>query len=69
MAGAPWDAHTLADEALCGLSADRQQLFAVRLDRWWPDLRSGLSRLYDAPVADLVALRLVGLAAAALPRP
>ena len=65
MAGAPWDAHALADEALSGLSADRQQLFAVRLDRWWPDLRAGLSRLYDAPAADRVALRLVGLAAAA----
>ena len=65
MAGAPRDAHTLADDALSRLSPDRQQLFAVRLDRWWPDLHSGLNRLYDASVADTVALRLVGLAAAA----
>ena len=69
MAGAPWDAHTLADEALCGLSADRRQLFAVRLDRWWPDLRDGLSRLYDDPVADAGRARGWSAGGGRLPRP
>ena len=43
----PWPAHRgthtrSPTRRSAGLSADRRQLFAVRLDRWWPDLRAGL---------------------------
>ena len=65
MAVAPDTAHRTAAELLSAMSPERQQSFALRLDRYWPDLLDSLSRLY--PKADPVALgtRLTALAASA----
>ena len=58
-------AHRVAAEIVASMSPQRQQSFALRLDRYWPDLIEGLQRLY--PKADPVELatRLTGLAATA----
>src|SRR5690242_7105103 len=58
---APPDVHHLAEGLLAGLPAHRRETFALRLDRWWPDLLAGLAELYDEPLA--VADRLVRVAA------
>jgi amylosucrase len=50
-------------DALAGLPAHQQELFAARLERWLPDLVEALELLYDDPLA--VADRLVDQAAAA----
>jgi amylosucrase len=49
-----------------GLSPDKRQAFALRLDRYWPDLESAVREIHadDAVAAELLA-RLVGIAAAA----
>ncbi len=51
-----------AQTHLAGLPAHRRELFAARLERWWPDLRAALAEVYDDP--DHVAHRLVEQAAA-----
>ena len=45
------------------LSPQRRELFAARLERWWPDLVDGLSAVYDDP--EQVGDRVVALAARA----
>jgi amylosucrase len=50
-------------ELLAGLSSQRVDVFAARLDRWYPDLVDALTALYPDPGA--VADRLVRLAASA----
>jgi amylosucrase len=45
---------------LAGLSADRQQLFEIRLERWLPDLRSGLAGLYPPAALEPLIERLLG---------
>src|SRR5450759_2799308 len=50
---------------LAALSDERRELFALRLDRWWPDLVDGLGALYDARTTREVALRLADHAATA----
>jgi len=53
-----------AHEALLAhLSPQRRELFAARLDRWWPDVVDGLSVVYDDP--EQVGARVVALAARA----
>ena len=61
---APQDAHDLVSVTLADLSQDKQEVFAARLDRWWPDLYAGLRGLYDEATSDAVARRLTMLAAA-----
>ena len=58
-------AQTRCATVLNELSEERKKLFALRLDRWWPDLIEGLVALYDAPVTRDVALRVAELAATA----
>ena len=41
------------------LSADRRELFGIRVERWLPDLRAGLRELYPAPDADALERRLL----------
>ncbi len=59
----PDDVQAAAAEILAGLSEDRREAFALRLDRWWGDLLDGLAVVYADPGA--VARRLVDLAARA----
>ncbi len=61
--GAPDDVQAFAARHLAGLSEGRRETFALRLDRWWEDLYTGLAAIYSQP--DAVALRLVETAAAA----
>jgi amylosucrase len=53
------------DHALAGLSADRRELFAIRVQRWRPDLRAGLDALYPGDVAATLEQRLLLAAAQA----
>ncbi|NIZ90084.1 amylosucrase [Kineococcus rubinsiae] len=53
------------DDVLAGLSAERRELFDLRVQRWWPDLRDGLADVYPAEVVDGLAQRLLASAAAA----
>jgi amylosucrase len=53
------------DEVLAGLSADRRELFELRVERWLPDLRSGLADLYPAEQARRLEQRLLQAAATA----
>ena len=49
-----------------GLSRDRREAFALRLDRWWPDLSEAIAMIHpDAAVASPLLTRLVELAASA----
>src|SRR5262245_10404268 len=59
----PDDVQADAAVVLADLSDDRREAFALRLDRWWPDLLDGLAVVYADPGA--VARRLVDLAARA----
>ncbi len=57
-------AGEVADAVLAELPEHRRELFALRLQRWWPDLVEGLQAVYGDR-APALALRLVGLMAAA----
>ena len=50
--------------ALDGLSPERQEMFAERLERWWPDLHDALAGLHGGAATEL-ATGLVDLAAQA----
>ena len=56
---------TQREGVLAGLSEERRELFALRLDRWWPDLVEGLTALYGEQASAEVALRVTELAATA----
>jgi amylosucrase len=58
-------AETRCASVLAGLSEERRELFALRLDRWWPDLVEGLTALYGEQSSAEVALRVTELAASA----
>ena len=58
-------AQTRSAKVLTGLSEERRELFALRLDRWWPDLVEGLTALYGEQASAEVALRVTELAATA----
>jgi amylosucrase len=61
--GVPRRVRDIAGEVLSDESIDRRELFAVRLERWWPDLFEPLEQLYGPNDADALAPRLVRLAA------
>jgi len=58
----PDDVLVAAAEGLGAVAEHEAELFALRVARWWPDLRDGLEALHDAPVAHDLARRLVALA-------
>lgn len=58
-------AQTRCATVLRTLSAERRELFALRLDRWWPDLVEGLIAVYGAEATPDLALRLADAAATA----
>ena len=62
---APPTVHAVADAVLAGLPEHQQELFGLRLDRWWDDLHDGLSVVYSAAAVADLELRLVRQAAAA----
>ncbi len=57
--------RSVAEEALTTLSPELQEIFDVRLQRWWPDIRDGLAMLYSRADAQDLGARLVHLAACA----
>ncbi len=65
MPGVPQDVRTLAAAALADLPAHRREVFELRLDRWWSDLRDGLGEVHPGGSADPLARRVVVLAAEA----
>ena len=62
---APAAAHARAAPKLAALSPERREIFGIRLDRWWNDLRDALTAVYPSRRADDLALRLIEVAAAA----
>ncbi len=57
--------RSVAEEALAQLSAELQEIFDVRLQRWWSDIRDGLAQLYSPADAQALGARLGYLAACA----
>jgi amylosucrase len=55
----------LAGDVLAGLSPERRELFALRVERWWPDLRAGLAAVHTPEVAADLERRLLRAAATA----
>lgn len=54
----PADVRAAAAPALEGLDSARREVFELRLERWWPDLRDGIAAVYPGDttlVAGLVA--------------
>jgi amylosucrase len=58
-------ARTRARAVLAALPAAEQEVFEVRLERWWPDLAAGLETLYGGADCGALAVRLVEGAATA----
>ena len=52
-------------DVLADLTAERVETFALRVDRWWPDLRAGLAAVHDPGTAAALEQRLLRLAATA----
>ncbi len=46
MPGAPTAVHAAIDRLLSRLDAEHRDEFADRVDRWWPDVESGVTALY-----------------------
>lgn len=61
----PENARTAAADILSPLPADTQEIFLLRLERWWPDVISGLTDLYTTEQVEQTAIRLVEMAARA----
>ena len=59
----PADVRAAAAPALEGLDSARRELFELRLERWWPDLRDGIATVY--PGATTLPASLVASAARA----
>ncbi len=57
--------RSVAEESLAKLSPELQEIFDIRLQRWWPDIREGLAALYSPADAQELGARLVYLAACA----
>ncbi len=62
------DRDLFADAGAADLSDERRELFEIRVDRWLPDLRSGLAALYGPAEVDALVQRLLQSAAAAYAR-
>ncbi|MGQ7297293.1 alpha-amylase family protein [Quadrisphaera sp. KR29] len=54
-----------AGDLLQALSPERRELFGLRVERWWPDLRAGLAAVHAPEVATATERRLLRAAAAA----
>ncbi len=65
MPPAPVHLHTAAAEVLEDLPEHRQELFGLRLDRWWTDLNDGLAAVYRPSQVPVLTERLIRCAATA----
>jgi amylosucrase len=65
MRPAPPDMHAEAQEVLRGRPQHQQELFELRLDRWWQDLDDALTAVYGPQRAVELERRLVRIAATA----
>ncbi len=65
MQSAPAHIHHEAQSVLADHPSHLQDLFALRLDRWWSDLHDGLSAVYRPDQVDHLERRLIRSAAAA----
>lgn len=61
----PADVRAAAAAALADLDAARAELFELRLERWWPDLRDGVETVYPGEAGQALLVDLVGSAARA----
>ena len=61
----PENARAAAAAILSPLPQDTQEIFLLRLERWWPDVISGLTDLYTTEQVEQTAIRLVEMAARA----
>lgn len=55
----------VAGDLLADLSDERRELFSLRVERWWPDLRAGLVAVHRPEVAAQLERRLLRAAASA----
>lgn len=55
----------VAGDLLADLGDERRELFSLRVERWWPDLRAGLAAVHRPEVADQLERRLLRAAASA----
>jgi amylosucrase len=65
MRPAPPAMHAVAQDILSGRPRHQQELFELRLDRWWQDLDDALTAVYGTERATDLERRLVGIAATA----
>ena len=65
MRSAPPSVHAVAKPVLAPLKKHLRRTFAMRLDRWWPDLDAAIRAVYPSDQADALTVRLVTLAAQA----
>ena len=65
MRSAPPSVHTAVAPVLAPLKKHLRRTFALRLDRWWPDLDDAIRAVYPGAQADELTVRLVTLAAQA----
>jgi len=65
MRPAPPAMHAVAQDILSGRPRHQQELFELRLDRWWQDLDDALTAVYGAERATDLERRLVRIAATA----
>lgn len=57
--------RAIAADVLAEFSPEAREIFDLRLQRWWPDIREGLTALYSSADAQELGTRLVYLAACA----
>ncbi|MET3804188.1 amylosucrase [Nakamurella sp. UYEF19] len=62
---APERVHAIVDEELIGQPEHLRETFAIRLDRWWPDLIDGLGAIYSPDEVTALEDRLARLTARA----
>ncbi|WP_426594027.1 alpha-amylase family protein [Cellulomonas sp. McL0617] len=61
----PPEVRAAADAGLASIDAARRELFGLRLERWWPDLRDGVEAIYPGEAGRVLLVDLVGAAARA----
>ncbi|MEJ5889310.1 amylosucrase [Pseudokineococcus marinus] len=64
----PQPVAAAADDLLAGLAPERRELFHLRVERWWPDVREGLAAVHGTEAAARLEVRLLRAAATSYAR-